>query len=61
MESGNALQELWKELTATKRRLNDLIERVSEYFDAAHEKSQADIEYIAMMSEVDMDEEGGNE
>lgn len=39
----NALTELWKELTATKRRLNDLVERVSKYFDAAHDKSQADI------------------
>ena len=39
----NALTELWKELTATKRRLNDLVERVSQYFDAAHDKSQSDI------------------
>ena len=61
MES-NALQDLWKELTATKRRLNDLVERVSQYFDAAHDKSQADIEYLAMMSDVDIDDEvGGNE
>lgn len=54
----NPYLQIIKEITAVKNRVNDLGAKLSAFYDSAHEKSQADIEYLAMMSDVEIDETG---
>lgn len=49
--------EIIKEITIVKNRINELGAKLSSFYDNAHAHSQADIEYLAMMTDVDIDEE----
>lgn len=47
-------QQIYKELAVIKDRLNDVEKRISNYFDDKHEQNKADIDYVAIMTDVDI-------
>ena len=55
--------EILKELKAMQQQINDLAQRIDNMYsercnkgDADHEKNHSDIDYIAIVSDIDLDE-----
>lgn len=50
-------QNCMKAIAATNKSLNEVARKLDSFFGALHEKNAADIGYIAMMTDVDLDDE----
>lgn len=46
-----------KAIADTNKRLNEVERKLDSFFGALHEKSAADIGYVAMMLDVELDDE----
>lgn len=50
-------EKYMKAIADTNKRLNSVEQKLDAFFSALHEKNTADIAYIAMMSDVDIEDE----
>jgi uncharacterized protein YdaU (DUF1376 family) len=50
-------EKYMKAIADTNKRLNAVEQKLDAFFSALHEKNAADIAYIAMMSDVDIEDE----
>ena len=46
-----------KAIADTNKRMNEVERKLDSFFGALHKKDAADIEYLAMMTDVELDEE----
>lgn len=52
-------EKYMKAIADTNKRINAVEQKLDAFFAALHEKNAADIEYLAMMTDVELDEEVG--
>ena len=50
-------QKCMKAIADTNKRMNEVERKLDSFFGALHKKDAADIEYLAMMTDVELDEE----
>lgn len=50
-------EKYMKAIADTNKRLNAMEQKLDAFFSTLHEKNAADIAYIAMMSDVDIEDE----
>ena len=53
-------QDMMKELKTNRDLIYEKERKVSNYATSLDEKTRADLEYLAMMSDIDLDDEGGD-
>ena len=57
------MENLYEELADVKNQVNELTQKMDAFFNAKHEDNKANIDYIAMMTDVDIpteDKEDGD-
>lgn len=54
-------QEVYKELATLSERIFELSKQLSDFTDMLNEQRKSDIDYIAMMTDVDMDQDQGED
>lgn len=50
-------QKAMKAIADTNKRMNEVERKLDSFFGALHEKNAADIGYVAMMTDVELDDE----
>lgn len=54
-------EKYMKAIADCNKRLNEVERKLDAFFGALHEKNASDIAYVAMMTDVDIEDEGGEE